>query len=138
MKYNKDVTSSRRKNRKTHLTAPSHARRLVMTAPLSKDLKGKHDCMTLPIRKDDEVQIIRGAHKGAEGKVVAVRRKKWVVHIDRVTRDKVNGATVHIGVHPSNVVITTIKMDKDRKNMIERRAKGWRAHKASKEESKDS
>lgn len=94
--------------------------------------------MTLPIRKDDEVQIIRGSHKGAEGKVVAVSRRKWVIHIDRVTRDKVNGATVHIGVHPSNVVITSIKMDKDRRAMIERRAKGWRAHKASKEAAKES
>lgn len=94
--------------------------------------------MTLPIRKDDEVQIIRGAHKGAEGKVVAVHRKKWVVHIDRVTRDKVNGATVHIGVHPSNVTITNIKMDKDRRAMIERRAKGWKKLKADREASKSS
>ncbi|KAG8903253.1 60S ribosomal protein L26 [Tulasnella sp. 417] len=133
MKYNKDTTSSRRKNRKTHLTAPSHARRLIMVAPLSKDLKSKHECMTLPIRKDDEVQIVRGAHKGAEGKVVGVRRKGFAIHIDRVTRDKVNGATVHIPVHPSNVVITSIKMDKDRKNMIERRSRGTKAHKASKE-----
>ena len=41
-------------------------------------------------------------------------RKKWVIHIDRVQRDKSNGASAPIGVHPSNVVITTIKLDKDR------------------------
>ncbi|KAG8967612.1 60S ribosomal protein L26, partial [Tulasnella sp. 427] len=138
MKYNKGKTGSRRKNRKTHLSAPSHERRLIMTAPLSKDLKGKHDCMTLPIRKDDEVQIIRGASKGSEGKVVAVRRRHGVINIDRVTRDKVNGATVHLGVHPSNVVITSLKMDKDRRAMIERRAKGWKAHKAKKEGAQES
>ena len=43
-----------------------------------------------------------------------VYRKKWVIHVDRVQRDKSNGATVPIGIHPSNVVITSIKLDKDR------------------------
>lgn len=43
-----------------------------------------------------------------------VYRKKWVVHVDRVQRDKSNGATAPIGIHPSNVVITTIKLDTDR------------------------
>jgi ribosomal protein uL24 len=79
---------------------------------------------SIPIRKDDEVLIVRGSHKGAEGKVVAVRRKKYVIHVDRVTRDKVNGATVHVGVHPSNVVLINLKLDKDRKTTIERRKLG--------------
>ena len=79
---------------------------------------------SLPIRKDDEVLIVRGTRKGAEGKVVQVYRKKWVIHVDRVTRDKSNGATVQIPVHPSNVVITKIKLDKDRKTIISRKAEG--------------
>ena len=57
---------------------------------------------------------MRGKYKGREGKVTQVYRKKWVIHVDRVQRDKSNGATVPIGIHPSNVVITTIKLDKDR------------------------
>lgn len=69
---------------------------------------------SLPIRKDDEVRIVRGKYKGREGKVTQVYRKKWVIHVDRVQRDKSNGATVSIGIHPSNVVITTIKLDNDR------------------------
>jgi hypothetical protein len=46
--------------------------------------------------------------------VTQVYRKKWVIHVDRVQRDKSNGATAPIGIHPSNVVITNIKLDKDR------------------------
>lgn len=69
---------------------------------------------SLPVRKDDEVRIVRGKYKGREGKVTQVYRKKWVIHVDRVHRDKSNGATVPIGIHPSNVVITSIKLDKDR------------------------
>ena len=66
------------------------------------------------MRKDDEVRIVRGKYKGREGKVTQVYRKKWVIHVERVQRDKSNGATTPIGIHPSNVVITTIKLDKDR------------------------
>jgi large subunit ribosomal protein L26e len=43
-----------------------------------------------------------------------VYRKKWVIHVDRIQRDKANGTSVPIGIHPSNVVIITIKLDKDR------------------------
>lgn len=48
-------------------------------------------------------------------------RKKWIIHVDRVHRDKVNGSTTPFGIHPSNVVITTIKLDKDRKAILERK-----------------
>jgi len=69
---------------------------------------------SLPIRKDDEVLVVRGSSKGSEGKVVQVYRKKWVIHVERLQREKVNGQTVPVPVHPSNVVITKIKVDKDR------------------------
>lgn len=32
------------------------------------------------------------------------------------------GATVHVGINPSKVQITKLKLDKDRKNLLERRA----------------
>jgi len=57
----------------------------------------------VPIRKDDEVQVVRGTFKGREGKVTAVYRRKWVIHIERITREKVNGAsTAPDGDHWSN------------------------------------
>ncbi len=45
----------------------------------------------MPVRKDDEVQVVRGPYKGREGKVVQVYRRKWVIHVERITREKVNG-----------------------------------------------
>ena len=75
----------------------------------------------MPIRKDDEVTVVRGSFKGREGKVVQVYRKKWVIHIERITREKVNGATVNVGVDPSKVVITKLKLDKDSKALLERK-----------------
>lgn len=47
---------------------------------------------SLPVRKDDEVMIIRGDLKGREGKVVQVYRKKWAIHVEKVTHEKANGA----------------------------------------------
>ncbi|KAH9946155.1 ribosomal protein L24 [Epithele typhae] len=121
MKFNADTSSSRRKSRKAHFSAPSSVRRKIMSSSLSKELRGKYNTRALPVRKDDEVRIVRGKYKGREGKVTQVYRKKWVIHVERVQRDKSNGATVPIGIHPSNVVITTIKLDKDRRAILDRK-----------------
>ena len=59
MKLNKLVSSSRRKNRRRHFQAPSHIRRKIMSSPLSKDLRQKHKVRSIPIRKDDEVQVTK-------------------------------------------------------------------------------
>ncbi|KAK1789329.1 hypothetical protein P4O66_015269 [Electrophorus voltai] len=102
MKINPFVTSSRRKNRKRHFNAPSHIRRKIMSSPLSKELRQKYNVRSMPIRKDDEVQVVRGHYKGQQiGKVVQVYRKKYVIYIERVQREKANGTTVHVGIHPS-------------------------------------
>lgn len=94
MKFNPNVSSSRRKSRKAHFTAPSSERRKIMSASLSQELKKQHNCRSIPVRKEDEVRIVRGSFKGKEGKVVQVYRKKWVIHVDKVTRDKVNGTFI--------------------------------------------
>ncbi|MBA0608375.1 hypothetical protein Godav_020605 [Gossypium davidsonii] len=124
MKYNPRVSSSRRKSRKAHFTAPSSVRRVLMSAPLSTDLRSKYNVRSMPVRKDDEVQVVRGTYKGREGKVVQVYRRKWVIHIERITREKVNGSTVNVGINPSKVVITKLRLDKDRKSLLDRKAKG--------------
>merc|ERR1739838_242884 len=133
MKLNKDVSASRRKQRARHFNAPSHMRRKIMSAPLSKELRSKHNVRSLPIRKDDEVMVVRGHFKGQQtGKVVNVYRKKFVVHVERMQREKVNGTTVQVGIHPSNCVITKLKLDKDRNAMLARRAAS-RAEKQAKD-----
>merc|ERR1711881_287206 len=112
---------SRRKARKAHFTAPSSVRRKIMSAHLNKELHNKHHVKAMPIRKDDEVIVVRGSHRGREGKVIQVYRKKYVIHIERVTREKSNGSTVNVGIHPSNVTITKLKLDKDRRAILDRK-----------------
>ncbi|KAJ9613296.1 60S ribosomal protein L26A [Cladophialophora chaetospira] len=154
-KSNHGLASSRRKSRKVHFGAPSSVRRTIMSAPLSKELREKHNVRdslktelhkpktneqpftqvrSIPIRKDDEVTIVRGSNKGREGKVTSVYRLKYLIHIERVSREKSNGQSVPLGVHPSKVVVTKLKLDKDREKILERIGKGREAVKSKKSE----
>ena len=121
MKFNPNVSSKARKQRKAHFNAPSHERRIRMSAPLSKELREKYNVRSLPIRRDDEVMVVRGSFADREGKVTQCYRKKYVIHIERVTREKANGQSVAVGINASNVVITKLKLDKDRKAILERK-----------------
>lgn len=129
MKTHIEVSSCRRAQRKAHFSAPSHIRYRIMSATLSKSLRTKYGVRSLPVRKDDEVVVLRGARKGSKGKVIQVHRKKWSIHIDKLTKNKANGAPYQIPIHPSNVAITKVKEAKDRMARITQVAAGVSARK---------
>ncbi|KIH91417.1 large subunit ribosomal protein L26e [Sporothrix brasiliensis 5110] len=133
-KASSSIHSSRRKSRKAHFSAPSSVRRNIMSAPLSKELREKYNVRSIPIRKDDEVTIVRGSNKDKEGKVTSVYRLKYVIHVERVTRDKASGQSVPLGIHPSNVVITKLKLDKDRESILARIKAGREQREKAKED----
>ncbi|GFZ18824.1 translation protein SH3-like family protein [Actinidia rufa] len=101
MKYNPRVSSSRRKNRKAHFTAPSSVRRVLMSAPLSSDLR---------------------AARARSSRSTA--RSGSSMSSSASPARKVNGSTVNVGINPSKVVITKLRLDKDRKSLLDRKAKG--------------
>ena len=124
MKTHKDVSSSRRKCRKAHFGAPSNLRYKLLSANLSKDLRGKYSVKSLPVRRDDEVLVVRGDYKDSKGRVNTVYRKRWCIYVDKVSETKQNGATVRIPLDPSNVVLTKLKLTPDRQALLERKAAG--------------
>merc|ERR1711937_588230 len=82
-KQNSAVSSQSRRTRKAHFNAPSHLRRKVMSAALSKELRAKYNVRSMPMVKDDEVKIVRGKFKGEQtGKIIQVYRKKYIVHVE--------------------------------------------------------
>jgi large subunit ribosomal protein L26e len=85
------VSSQRRKSRKAHFSAPSSIRRKIMSSHLNKELRTKYDVRSIPVRKGDVVKVMRGTGKGREGKVLTVYRKKWAVHVEKLTKEKSNG-----------------------------------------------
>jgi len=85
------VSGQRRKSRKAHFSAPSHLRRKIMSCHLNKELKTKYDVRSIPVRRGDTIKIMRGIFKGREGKVQTVYRKKWCIHVEKITKEKTNG-----------------------------------------------
>jgi len=69
MKTHQSVSSSGRKSRKACFAAPSHLKRKIMSAHLSKELREKYHVRSMPIRKDDEVTVMRGKQKNEKAKV---------------------------------------------------------------------
>ena len=116
------VSSSKRVQRKKQLGATSSLKRKLMSCHLTKALRTQHKIRSLPIKRGDTVKILKGKAKGKEGKVVQVYRKRNVIYVDKVNRDKQNGQQVFIPIKPSYCVITTPMINKDRTKTIERKA----------------
>ena len=93
----------------------------MMSSHLSKDLRKKYDVRSIPVRKGDTVKIMRGPFKKREGKVQAVYRRRWCLHIEKIVKEKTNGQQAQLPIDPSNVLITSLKLDKDRKALLERK-----------------
>jgi len=110
------------KQRKMLYQAPDHVRYKLFAAPLSPELKTSHGTNSLPVRSGDTVRILRGDHKGFEGKITRLDRAKYRIFIEGLTREKVDGTTVFVPIHPSKVMITRLNLeDKWRKKILERK-----------------
>jgi len=113
---------SPRKQRKRLYTAPAHLRHKLMAAPLSPQLTASKSVKTLPVRKGDTVRIMRGDHKGFEGKISRVDLKTYRIYLEGLTREKVDGTAIFLPVHPSKVMIKNLNLsDKWRKAIVERK-----------------
>ncbi len=105
-----------RKQRKALYTAPLHKRHNSMSVHLSDDLRKEFNRRSFPVRKGDEVEIVRGDFKGTEGKVEGVDLKHYRVLVDGASSQKQDGSKLYQPIHPSNLVITDIYLDDERRN----------------------
>jgi len=116
------------KSRKRRFTAPHHVNRKFFSAPLSPSLKTEHGTRSMPVIKDDTVQVTKGDRKHSEGKVLRVDSKRVKLYIEGVTRTRMDGSTVQLPIRPENVIITRLNLDDSRRReMLERR--GYEAKK---------
>lgn len=110
------------KQRKMLFNAPAHIRHKLMAAPLSPELLAQKGIKTLPVRKGDTVRVMRGDHKGFEGKISRIDLKRYRVYLEGLTREKVDGTAVFVGFHPSKVMIKNLNLDdKRRKAVLDRK-----------------
>ncbi len=96
------------KQRKSLWEAPKHKRRHLFSTALSFDLAVKYDRKSFPLRKGDKVKVMRGDYMGTEGNVHGVDRKGFKITVDKVTKEKADGSTYFVPIHPSNVMITKL------------------------------
>lgn len=110
------------KARKRMFTAPHHAKRKQISAPLSPSLKAQHGARSMPVRSDDTVQITKGDRRQSEGKVLRIDTKRGRLYVEGVTRTRMDGSNVQLPIRPENVMITRLNLDDSRRReKLERR-----------------
>ena len=114
-------TKQPRKQRKKLYNLPLHKRRKQMSARLSDELRKTIKKRNVPIVKGDKVKIMRGEYYGKEGKVTMIDYKYYKIGVEGVVVKKPTGKEKSIPIHPSNVMITELKLtDEKRKKSIGR------------------
>ncbi|MGC8993263.1 MAG: 50S ribosomal protein L24 [Candidatus Aenigmatarchaeota archaeon] len=110
-----------RKQRKFLREAPLHIRRKIISAHLSKELREKYKRRSLPLRKGDEVKIMRGEFKGTIGKIVRIDTKNYKVYVDTAKKKRTVGTEYLVPISPSNLMIIKLNLDdKYRMKILER------------------
>jgi len=131
---NKWISSKQpRKQRKYRYNAPLHLRQKFVSAHLSAALKSRFGKRSLPLRKGDEVKVMRGSKKGFKGKVERVDLKRSKIFIEGLNVKKVDGSEVLRAVDPSNLLLVEPKMEDKRRQALVERARESKKTKANKE-----
>jgi len=105
-----------RKQRKYRHNAPLHRKDNFLSANLSKELRMKYGKRNVPIRKGDEVLIMRGKFRKKKGKILIVDKKRTRVTVEGIDRSKVDGTKVSVYFDPSALQIEALNLD-DKKRL---------------------
>jgi len=115
----------KRKQRKYIANAPLHIRHRLISANLSKELRKKYKRRSFPLRKGDNVKVMRGKFKGKTGKISEVDLRKLRVKIEGLQIQKRDGSKVNVYFEPSNLQIQELNLeDKKRILALEKNKKG--------------
>jgi large subunit ribosomal protein L24 len=108
-------SKSPKKQRKYRLNAPIHLKRAMLSVHLSKELRKVYNTRNLPVRKGDTVVIMRGKHKGAEGKIDKVYTKQLKVSMDSVKATTKKGNKVPFKLRPSALLLKELNLSDARR-----------------------
>ncbi len=112
-----------RKQRKFRLNAPLHQKHIFLSAHLSDELQSKYGRRAAPLRKGDEVLIMRGSFKKKSAKVSKVDLKRTRVVLEGITRTKKDGSKINVYFHPSVLQIQSLEAgDKERLSALNRKS----------------
>ncbi len=113
-----------RKQRKYLANAPLHTKHKFLSASLSKELRKQHGKRNIPLRKGDEVLVMRGSFKKKKAKVTAINLKKTKVSLENIQRTKKDGTKVNVWFVPSVLQIQTLSLDDKKRIAVLGKSKG--------------
>jgi large subunit ribosomal protein L24 len=115
-------TRSPGKQRKRLYEAPYHSRSHTLSGHLSSELRNSHNTRALSVKKGDTVRVLRGDYKGYEGKILRVSRRSYRIFVDGINREKADGTSIPVGIHPSKVEVIKLDLgDKWRTKILDRK-----------------
>lgn len=104
-------SSQPRKQRKFVFNAPLHTKHKFLSANLAKPLREKYGKRSLPIRKGDEVLVMRGSFAKKKAKVSLVNLKRAKIVLEGIQRTKKDGTKVNVPFSPSNLQIQVLSLE---------------------------
>lgn len=123
-----------RKQRKYNYNAPLHIKHKFLSANLSKELRKKHGKRSSPLRKGDEVLVMRGKFHKKKGKIEEINLRKSKVSVEGINNKKKDGTKIKVYFRPSKLQIISLNLD-DKKRV--RKFKLETENKKQKEEIKN-
>jgi large subunit ribosomal protein L24 len=109
------MTRQPRKQRERKRTAPLHERHRQVRATLSADLREEYGRRRVRVNAGDTVEVMRGDDAGTTGEVTRVDLKRETIHVEDVTVEKADGEEVPRPLDASNVRVTDLDLEDDRR-----------------------
>ncbi len=108
-----------RKQRKYRINSPIFIKHKFLNAHLSKELRKKYGKRSLPLRKGDEVLVMRGSFRRKKAKVNSVDLRNCRVTLEEIQRTKRDGTKVHVYFNPRSLLIQKL-YDSDKRRFDEK------------------
>jgi large subunit ribosomal protein L24 len=109
------MTTQPDKQRTSQRDAPLHERHKQVRATLSSDLREQYDQRNVRVNAGDTVEVLRGDYAGEDGEVLKVDLQDAVIHVEDVTLEKTDGEEVPRPLDTSNVRVTGLNTEDDRR-----------------------
>ena len=112
-----------KKQRKDFYGKPKHKRQKEMASHLDKKIAKELGVRAMPLRKGDDVKIMRGSFKGKSGKVSSVNLANMQVFIEKITRKRIDGTEIMVPFKSSNLLIVSLDRSDEKRMKRFKKAK---------------
>ena len=109
------MTQQPRKQRTQTREASLHERHSQVRSTLSDELSEEYGRRNARVNTGDTVEVLRGDFAGESGEVIEVDLKEAAVYVEDVTVEKADGEEVPRPLDASNLRITDLDLEDDRR-----------------------